>query len=195
MVWLDVSVYPTNMLSESYEAPHKLRFFGWKIHKKVTSIRFTCSMNLGQWSCFGPVRQQAFRADLITFNSIGNGLSWSLAQSLLSELRYFNVQKDLSSFISMEIPWWQALDKLTFMRTLGLSGGRVGRMEVFESDEIDIFLWQHQVPKAQQLMKRTWYGKSLKRDFFFLHLVSTIPNKPAGYRHFLAGFRQKSCQG
>ena len=140
----------------------KLLFFGWTNHKKVTSIRFTCSMNLGQWSRFGPVRQQAFRADLITFNSIGNGLSWSLAQSLLSELRYFNVQKDLSSFISMEIPWWHALEKLTFMRTLGLSGGRVGWKSLrYNCDEIDIFLWQHQVPKAQELMNRTW-----KETFF-----------------------------
>ena len=68
------------------------------------------------------------------------------------------MQKDLSSFISMEIPWWRSLERLTFTRTLGLSGG-VGGMEVFEIQlSWDChFVW-HQDPKVQRLMKWTWYG-------------------------------------
>lgn len=58
----------------------------------------------------------------------------------------------------MEIPWWRSLERLTFTRTLGLSGG-VGGMEVFEIQlSWDCHFFWHQDPKVQRLMKWTWYG-------------------------------------
>ena len=59
----------------------------------------------------------------------------------------------------MEIPWWRSLERLTFTRTLGLSGG-VGGMEVFEIQlSWDCHFFWHQDPKVQRLMKWTWYGR------------------------------------